>query len=172
MRIYLLRHAIAATRDSGRYPDDRIRPLTQEGRRRMARAAKGINALGLRFDFIFTSPLARALETARIVARAMKPRPELKVFRPMASGGGAGGVLAGLSGLPVDASILLVGHEPDLSRLAGAFVLEHRDALAIEFKKGALCAIEFEGMARLGAGRLIFHLPPRVMRGYRKTDDD
>jgi phosphohistidine phosphatase len=138
----------------------------------MERAVRGMRALGLRFDFILTSPLARAVETARLAARAARPRPALKILRPLAPGGGAGGVLAGLSGLPPETVVLLVGHEPDLSRLAGALVLEHRDALPIEFKKGGLCRIDFEGAARLGGGRLIFHLPPRVLRGYRKTDDD
>lgn len=165
MQIHLLRHAIAAPRDAARFPDDAIRPLTRDGRRRMQSAARGLRALGLRFDVILSSPLARTQETAQIAARALRPHPPVKVLRPLAPGGGAGGVLAALSGLPAGASILLVGHEPDLSRLAGALVLEHRDALPIEFKKGALCRIDFEGAARLGAGRLIYHLPPRVLRG-------
>ena len=172
MRLFLLRHAIAAPREAGRYPDDRIRPLTREGKRRMELAARGMHALGLRFDLVLTSPLARAVETARIAARACRPRPDLKVLRPLAPGGGAGGVLAGLSALPAGAAVLLVGHEPDLSRLAGALILEHRDTLPIEFKKGALCRIDFDGAARLGGGRLIFHLPPRVLRGLRAVEHD
>jgi len=28
-----------------------------------------------------------------------------------------------------------------------------------------LCRIDFEGAPRPGGGRLIFHLPPRVLRG-------
>ena len=169
MRLYLLRHAIAAPRDSGRFPDDSVRPLTREGRKRMERAARGMRSLGLRFDLILTSPLARAVETARIAARAARPRPDLKILRPLAPGGGAGGVLAGLSSLPADAAVLMVGHEPDLSRLAGALILEHRDDLPLEFKKGGLCRIDFDGAARLGGGRMIFHLPPRVLRGLRAT---
>ncbi len=172
MQIYLLRHAIAAERDAERFADDRIRPLTREGRARMMRGARGMKALGLRFDLILSSPLTRAIETARLVARACRPRPALKIFRPLAPGGGAGGVLAGLSGLAADASVILVGHEPDLSRLAGALILEHRDTLPIEFKKGGLCRIDFDGAARLGAGRLIFHLPPRVLRGLQEADED
>jgi phosphohistidine phosphatase len=169
VRLYLLRHAIAAPRDSGRYPDDNVRPLTREGRKRMERAARGMRALGLRFDLVLSSPLARAVETARIAAAAARPRPDLKILRPLAPGGGAGGVLAGLSSLPADAAVLMVGHEPDLSRLAGALILEHRDDLPLEFKKGGLCRIDFDGAARLGGGRMIFHLPPRVLRGFRPS---
>lgn len=172
MQIHLLRHAIAAPRDASSLPDDAVRPLTREGKRRMTRAAQGMRAMGLRFDLILTSPLTRALETARIVARACRPKPELKILRPLAPGGGAGGVMAGLSALPAESSVLLVGHEPDLSRLAGALILEHRDALPIVFKKGGLCCIEMEGSARLGAGRLIYHIPPRILRGFRGDASD
>jgi phosphohistidine phosphatase len=172
VQIHLLRHAIAASRDAERYADDRIRPLTREGRARMARGARGLRAFGLRFDVILTSPLTRAVETARILARAFRPHPAVRVLRPLAPGGGAGGVLAGLSGLSADASVALVGHEPDLSRLAGALLLEHRDTLPMEFKKGGLCRIDFDGAARLGAGRLIYHLPPRVLRGLSSVDAD
>ena len=50
MQIYLLRHAIAETRDPERYPVDADRPLTREGRSRMARAARGMRSLGLHLD--------------------------------------------------------------------------------------------------------------------------
>jgi phosphohistidine phosphatase len=164
MRIFLLRHAIAAHRDPRLYPGDFDRPVTREGRRRMLSAARGLRAWGLRVDLILTSPLARTRQTARIVAHALSPKPPLKVLRPLAPGGGTAGVLAGLASLPADASILLVGHEPDLSRLAGALVLETRADLPLVFKKGGLCRIDCTGAVRAGHGRLVYHLPPRLLR--------
>lgn len=172
MRTFLLRHAIAAPHDADRYPDDAQRPLTPHGRERMERAARGLKALEGRLDLILTSPLVRALETARILSRAFRPNVDIKVLRPLSPGGGAGGVIAGLSALPANTTVVLVGHEPDLSRLAGAFVLEHRDALRAEFKKGGVCRIDFDGVPRLGDGRLVYLLPPRILRGYRKTSGD
>ena len=138
----------------------------------MARAARGLKSLEGKFDLILTSPLVRAADTAAILARAFRPRPAVKVLRPLMPGGGAGGVMAGLASLPSDVSIVLVGHEPDLSRLAGALVLEQRDTLRVEFKKGGVCRIDFAGVPRLGEGRLVYHLPPRVLRGLRKTGGD
>ena len=64
MRVYLLRHAIAAPRDPERYPTDLDRPLTAEGRRRMKRAAVGMRAAELGIDLVLTSPLARSRQTA------------------------------------------------------------------------------------------------------------
>lgn len=164
MQVYLLRHAIAEPRDPEHYPVDTDRPLTGTGARRMARAARGLRALGVRFDLILTSPLVRARQTARIVAPLFRPRPPLHALRPLSPGGGSGGVLAALSQVPADAAVLLVGHEPDLGRLAAAMLLEQRADLPIEFKKGGICRIDFEGAPRPGAGRLVFHLAPRILR--------
>ena len=164
MRVYLLRHAIAGPRDPRRYPADSDRPLTHEGRRKMARAARGMRALGTRLDLVLTSPFVRARQTARIVATSLSPRPPRRALRPLSPGGGAGGVFAALASIPADASVLLVGHEPDLSRLAGAMIVEPRSDLFLEFKKGGLCRIDHEGVPRPGAGRLIFHLTPRILR--------
>jgi len=164
MRVYLLRHAIAGERDPRKYPADSDRPLTREGRGKMARAARGMRALGLRFDLVLTSPLVRARQTARIVATSMSPRPPRRALRPLSPGSGSGGVFTALSTLPADSSVVLVGHEPDLSRLAGAMIVEPRSDLSLDFKKGGLCRIDFEGAPRPAAGRLILHLTPRILR--------
>jgi len=164
MQVYLLRHAIAEPRDPEHYPVDADRPLTGTGARRMARAARGLRALGLRLDLVLSSPLERARQTARIVVPLFRPRPPLRALRPLSPGGGSGGVFAALSQVPADAAVLLVGHEPDLGRLAAAMLLDPRADLPIEFKKGGLCRIDFEGAPRPGAGRLVFHMPPRILR--------
>ena len=75
MQVYLLRHAIAEPLDPERYPVDADRPLTGSGARRMARAARGLRSLGLRFDLVLTSPLVRARQTARLVVPLFRPRP-------------------------------------------------------------------------------------------------
>ena len=168
MRLHLLRHAIACPRDRERYPVDADRPLTREGSRRMTLAARGLQALGVRCDHLLTSPLVRARETARLVQRALRPRPPIKVLRPLAPGGGSGGVFAGLASLPHDASVFLVGHEPDLSRLLAALILETRGDIAVEFKKGGVACIDCPGVPRPGTGRLVYHLPPRILRRLAK----
>jgi phosphohistidine phosphatase len=164
MRIYLLRHAIAEPRDPRRYPLDSERPLTPAGAKKMQRAARGLRGLDGRFDLVLTSPLVRARQTAAIVAAAYRPRPSLRALRPLSPGGGAGGVFAALASIPADASVLLVGHEPDLSSLAGAMILDPRADLSLEFRKGGLCRIDFEGAARPAQGRLVFHLTPKILR--------
>ena len=164
MQIYLLRHAIAETRDPERYPVDADRPLTREGRNRMTRAARGLRSLGLRLDLVLTSPLLRARQTARIVVPMFRPHPPLRALRPLSPGGGTGGVFAALEAVPAGASVLIVGHQPDLARLAGAMTLEPRADLPLDLKKGGVCRIDFEGAPRPGRGRLICILTPKILR--------
>jgi phosphohistidine phosphatase len=164
VRLYLLRHAIAAPHDPARWPDDGARSLTADGMRRMKRAARGMRRLGMRFDLILSSPLARAVETARIVMAAGGSHPDLRLLKPLAPGGGTGGVFAALTGLPPQSRVLLVGHEPDLGLLAAGLVLDRRGEMPLAFKKGGLCRIDTEGAPHPGNGRLVFHLSPRILR--------
>ena len=71
MRLSLLRHGIAADRGSPEYENDSERPLTPKGERRMRRIAKGIQASGLSYDLILSSPYLRAKQTAEIVAAGL-----------------------------------------------------------------------------------------------------
>ena len=76
VHLYLIRHAIAHERGEA-WPDDRIRPLTEDGVARMARQAHGLVALDVSFDEILTSPLVRARQTADILADAYRASPRI-----------------------------------------------------------------------------------------------
>ena len=64
--------------------DDRLRPLTPEGRKEMQRVAPGLARLVPTIDVLATSPLARAAETAEIVAQAY----DCQASRPGGAGSG------------------------------------------------------------------------------------
>jgi phosphohistidine phosphatase len=69
MKVLIIRHAIAEERDdfarTGK--DDRLRPLTDEGRKKMKQAARGLKALVPEIDLLATSPLTRAAQTAAVL---------------------------------------------------------------------------------------------------------
>ena len=68
LRVLLVRHGQATFNVEGRLPGQLPGiPLTDEGRRQAHRAAVALS--GLRLDMVVSSPLERALETARIIAR-------------------------------------------------------------------------------------------------------
>jgi phosphohistidine phosphatase len=164
VRIYLLRHAIAEARNSRLYHDDKARPLSAKGKQKMRAGARGMVALGLSFDVALTSPLARAKQTARIVARILRPFPSLSLSSLLAPGASLPELLRELSRLPARSSVLLVGHEPDLSRFASLLVLGPGRELPLDFKKGGLCRIDFPGIPRAKEGNLFYHLSPRILR--------
>jgi len=163
MEIILVRHAKAETRDPNTWPDDDLRPLTAEGRAEQRAAARAMKKMGIKFDFLVTSPLLRATETADIVAAAYRwPEPP-QVALELGHGYAVGAVVKLLAKFPPDACVALVGHEPDLSHLTGALISASGD-VNIAVKKSGVLGIEFEGQADSGKGTLLFHLKPSHLR--------
>ena len=72
IRIYLVRHGIAVDPAEMGSLDDEARPLTGKGRKRFRRLARAFRDLGEPLDFIFTSPLVRAVQTAEILCGALR----------------------------------------------------------------------------------------------------
>jgi phosphohistidine phosphatase len=68
MELIIVRHGIAEALGKRNEFSDEKRVLTAEGRSRMREIVKGLTKLGIEVDSVFSSPLARALETAEILA--------------------------------------------------------------------------------------------------------
>lgn len=163
MDLFLLRHGLAGERDEIRYPDDSLRPLTAEGRRKMRRIAAGMRALDLEFDAIWSSPYLRARQTAEIVADAFRARNRMGLVPELAPDGGARRLLRRLRGKhPPGSQILLVGHEPYLGELAG-LLISGRAGLPLALKKGGLCLLSLETPARGRGAALEWLLTPRQL---------
>jgi len=165
LELYLIRHAVAALRGPD-YPDDAERPLTPEGVERWRRSAAGLREIGVAVDVVLTSPLARARETAEILAATLKPKPRLTVAEALAPGrkpAEALALIAKYAAAPRGASRLaLVGHEPDLGELAARLLGAKGQ---VEFKKGAVCRLDLDRAMPAGPATLRWFLPPRVLRG-------
>jgi phosphohistidine phosphatase len=164
MRILIIRHAIAEDRiaftSSGR--DDGLRPLTAKGIERMQQAASGLKHIQPSLHLLAHSPLTRALQTADILAEHYPdtPRLELEALAPSPT---PERVITQLPPLPNDATIALVGHEPDLSELIG-WLTTARGESFVELKKGAACLLEILGPPVAGSARLLWCLAPRQLR--------
>jgi phosphohistidine phosphatase len=161
MNLYLLRHGLAVERGRG-YEDDQ-RPLTPAGRRNLRSAIKTMRALELSFDIVLSSPLPRARETAEIVCKGLRLRKKLKLSEHLAPGSSAS-VIPEILGLkPAPECVLLVGHEPDLSRLA-SFLLIGSHNLAMDLKKGGLCKLSIDHLKSGRCATLAWLLTPRQMQ--------
>ncbi len=158
MRLVVMRHAEAGDPDPARWPDDRDRPLTEQGRREHAQVAAALRRAGLGFDRILTSPLARARETADITARAYGGTPALEETELLGDRAEPARIVAALSRVE-NGSLVCVGHEPTLSRLVA--VLISRDGSArVEMRKSGVAVIDFAGSVEAGRGVLALHLRP------------
>jgi phosphohistidine phosphatase len=161
--LYIMRHGIAVERGSAGYSDDSKRPLTLDGKKKLGEITRGLVRLGFDVDWIVTSPLIRALETAKLVAAELGGRYPLDISDDLRPGGSAEALIAFLAKHPNRKRVLVVGHEPDLSEMAGRLIGAGRRA-HLALKKGGCCLITFDDFPPKSPGKLIWWLTPRVMR--------
>ncbi|MDF2428198.1 MAG: phosphohistidine phosphatase SixA [Nitrosopumilus sp.] len=70
MELYIIRHG-KAEEVSQNISSDAKRRLTKTGVRELEYVSKALKIFGIQVDYIFTSPLVRAQETAEIIAKQL-----------------------------------------------------------------------------------------------------
>jgi phosphohistidine phosphatase len=159
VRLLLVRHGIAVEPGTPGIPDDERR-LTARGVRRFRKAARGVAQIVPRPDLLLTSPLPRAYQTADILAKAWGRITPKKT--PALLGGSLQDLAAAIGTHPRDGWVAVVGHEPHLSALL-AELLGSSHTERMGFRKGG-CALVECGPSLSEGGRLLFFLPPRLLR--------
>lgn len=166
MRLLLIRHGPAGERDPLRWPDDRDRPLTDKGVVRTREALRGMVKLEPQLTHVLHSPLARAQQSAYVLLEEADPEHGGEALESLIPGGSWRRTLTALESLPAQSVVALVGHEPDLGKLAGVLLFGAPRALPL--KKAGACSIDFESKAVAGAGELRWFLPPRILRHFAR----
>jgi phosphohistidine phosphatase SixA len=159
--LHLLRHAHAG--DPAKWDgDDAARPLSEKGRRQAKDLGGLLAVIDEPPDLFITSPKVRSVQTAEIVAKALRNRVKVVVDERL------GGPLepetineileaAGAAYRPC-----LVGHDPDFSELLGELI----GTSAIPMRKASLARIDFPGDdVAVGRGTLRYLLPPELVPG-------
>lgn len=165
MNLYLMRHGSAVEADDPSVANDNERPLTTKGVKRLRRAARGLNRLEISFDGILTSPVLRARQTAEIVATALGLESRLEEVSGLAPESTVEHLLFGLTRYQDREHLLMVGHEPLLSKTISSLLCGSRGhGLAIDLRKGSLCRIEIDGLPPSSPGILHWHLAPKQLR--------
>jgi phosphohistidine phosphatase len=164
--LYVMRHGLAVARGSVRFSDDAQRALLPEGKEKMREIAEGLKRMGFEVDWIVTSPLVRAVETAAIIAESLASNAPVDVCEAMRPGGSLEDVITFLARRPSRTRVLVVGHEPDLSELAARLIGAGRNA-NLAFKKGGCCMINFDEFPPRSPGQLVWWLTPRLLRKLR-----
>jgi len=142
IRIYIVRHGIAADPADFRGPDE-SRPLTDKGRRRFRRAARAFARLGETVDLLLSSPLVRAVQTAEILAGALGV-DAVEITDELKPSQSAEAILRAIGPRLSDGQgAMLVGHDPHVSRLlAHAADLSAVEGARIHFRKGSIVRID------------------------------
>ncbi len=163
MRLLLVRHAIAEEREdfarTGK--DDRLRPLTDEGRKKMKQAARGLRSLVPEIDLLATSPLTRAAQTGAILDSVYGGLDvvEIDELTPETT---PEQFLRWLRQQKGDL-VAAVGHEPSLSQILG-WLLTGTDRRLFAFRKGGACLLDFPDEPAGGTATLLWALTPAQLR--------
>jgi phosphohistidine phosphatase len=162
--IYLCRHGIAEEA-AGRTADEE-RELTGEGVKKFRKAAKGFLRLtgvdGI--SQVVSSPLARARQTAEIVAELLDAKGRVLKVRQtetLAPDGNLSGFLKLVRGMK--GGVVAVGHEPLLSQWIGKLCFGTMGR--VRMGKGAIAAIELQPAGL--KGELLWLMQPGELREAR-----
>ncbi len=172
----LLRHAKSSWDDAATRDFDR--PLNPRGRRAAQAIGREMSALGLEFDLVLASPAMRVIETLEEVekgyGRALGARFDRRIYLAPPET-----LLELMQGTDGDAaSLLLVGHNPGLERLALLLSGNHplRAEIATKYPTAALAQLTFPvehwGEVGQGGGTLARFIRPRDLDPELGPDED
>jgi phosphohistidine phosphatase len=161
VNVLIIRHGPAGDPEAweaeGR--DDRLRPLTPDGKKDMREAAFGLATLQPSVDLVASSPLVRAAQTAEIIASEY----ECKVVTvdALQPGEDPARTVEWLRDQPAEGTVALVGHEPHLSALV-CYMLSGKTGGFIDLKKGGACLLQSKS-ASAGSSTLQWLLTRREL---------
>jgi len=169
MNCVLLRHGIAVERDEWE-GQDADRPLTELGAKRVAQVAAGLTQLDVHPTHVLSSPLVRAIETAKIMHSSLRIRSAVRIVDELLPDASPDGLLSIFRDLPPESCVLCIGHEPQLG-IASSVFLSGRARASFPLKKAGACLIELPVPPKSGRGVLRWWLTPNQLRtiGKRKT---
>ena len=150
MELFVVRHGVALNVGETGIRRDAERTLSPAGRKKTGQVAKGLAALDCSPGRIGTSPLARAEETARILADELCPDAPFELCGFLEPGASSRDVADWMKRIEED-SAMIVGHMPDVAQIASELLCAD-GGLDMVFKKAAACCISFDGDPALGAG--------------------
>ncbi len=153
MIVYIIRHAWAEERDPKKFPNDDLRPLTAEGKKRFGKTVQRYIAGGLRPSIVATSPLVRCKQTADILLEHLPDSVALVELDALRPGSNLDELIAWTIQQGAE-QVAWVGHDPDVGELTAALIGD--GSAAIRFAKGAAVAIRFDNDVERAAGDLCF----------------
>jgi len=168
LNLMLLRHAKSSLADTGQ--EDSDRPLNDRGRRAATAVGRYMASHGLVPQLVLCSPARRARETWGLVAGELKTLPEILIAAEIYDFGDGKALMDCLRRKAGAAqTVLLVGHNPSIGRLAQILAGKGSNTLREQLRKkyptAALAVISFDldnwGSLTAGAGTLLRFVIPK-----------
>jgi phosphohistidine phosphatase len=164
MDLYILRHGKAGHSSGG--PEDSERALTPAGRKEIRDIARWMQGEKIEFDVIASSPLVRASETAKIIARTLECKNRVVIWDELAPGGDPDTVCYKAAQSGSEGNILLIGHEPALSNLVGKIISQDGTA-SVLLTKGGLAKVRNYSFDKQPSGVLQYLLTVKQIQTMR-----
>lgn len=158
MQVYLLRHGIAE--ESRAAKADADRELTADGRRKLKDTLRAVAAAEVKPTLVLTSPLVRAAQTAEIAAAILNYKQEILRTKALLPASSPEQVWEEVRVHREEAELMLVGHDPLFTRLAG--YLLGVPELHVDFKKGAILRVDFDSFGPQPKGLLRWFLVSKL----------
>jgi phosphohistidine phosphatase len=140
MDFFLVRHGEAKPEY-----DDARRPLTEDGRSGVEKVARAAAAKKIKIDRILHSEKLRAKETAEILAGMLSPARGVREISGLAPEDDPLPAKAEIEA--ADESLILVGHLPHLSRLAGLLLTGDGEKKVVDFAPATMVCLSRAGRA-------------------------
>ena len=153
MKLYLVQHAEAFTKEE--YAD---RPLTEKGCIDAQKIADHIKHLQLSIEIIWHSGKTRAMQTAKIFHAAVQTMKPLQVRKGLSPNDDPAAILDDIDAMKND--LMIVGHLPFLSRLAGLLLSGRADNEPIAFQKAGIVCL---GRSEQNTWQLCWMLTPDLL---------
>ncbi|OUW19754.1 MAG: hypothetical protein CBD18_00260 [Opitutales bacterium TMED158] len=139
--LYLVRHAHALPAAS-----DDERAVSPKGERQLARLSEGLRRFEPSFPHaIWSSPLLRARQTATLLKQGLELEAPIEIQANLAPFDAPRPIADQVNA--IDRSLMIVGHEPNLSKLSSLFLGDTGNDRVVFKKASILC------LTRLTAGR-------------------
>ena len=159
MIIYFLRHASAGEHLLNPRKDEK-RALDKEGIEQCGYVGRALAALDAQVDTICSSPLKRATQSASLVGNEMGFEGKLQTDAGLRPGATFADFRRLLEKYASQESIMVVGHNPNLSQFLGSLISDSGCEAAVELKKGAVARVDM----RRSSGTLQWCFTPKALR--------
>lgn len=141
MKLIFLRHGLAEGHFSFDQDADFERELTEEGIKRLNKTFKVFKKVQPNIDVIFSSPLARAIQTAEIFWNYYQDA-DLEMMADLDILDDPRHLVEYISFLPSDGCYAFIGHDPHITKVVAALLSLHPEHDFMTIKKGGICVLE------------------------------